>query len=109
MLSRKKLENEAGPRLHFVTNIDNVHRSSIQNLKYSKPHHKKSRINAYGQSFQLQRNTKDPFAKVAKAMNLVYNNQANIHNNMLMRRNQAVAAAAARAITPTAAAANALP
>ena len=50
MLSRKKLENE-GPRLHFVTNIDNVHRSSIQNLKYSKPHHKKSRINAYGQSF----------------------------------------------------------
>lgn len=28
---------------------------------------------------------RDPATKLSKAMNLVYNNQANIHNNMLMR------------------------
>ena len=51
MLSRKRLENNEGPKLHFVTNIEGRHRSSITNLKYSKSQFKKSRINAYGQSF----------------------------------------------------------
>ena len=31
---------------------------------------------------------RDPVSKLNKAMNLVYNNQANIHNNMLMRQKE---------------------
>lgn len=31
---------------------------------------------------------RDPASKLSKAMNLVYNNQANIHNNMLMRQKE---------------------